>query len=484
MSEPDVYEYGFLVEDPKPNVTDQMFTTANPARPEQVVGRYVPTDPAIVDKIVSRARLAQSEWRAIPPVERSRVIARFLNAVEQRTEAIATAVTREQGKPLAEARGEIGKSLREAQFVVGEAARQAGVIMASQRPGIRNMILQRPRGVIAAITPWNFPVLTPMRKIAPALAFGNAVIIKPSEFTPAAVALIEQASQGILPKGLLQVVYGHRELGTAIVEHPGLDGVTFTGSVATGKSIYRAAASNLTEVSLELGGKNAVVINDTNDLDGCLDQVVGAANQCAGQRCTAISRVIVHESLKESVLDGLKRRAEAERLGAGDEAEITMGPLIHKAQRDQVADYVRQAHADGARVVAGGDIADVENAPSGFFFQPTVITDVTRAMSVAREEIFGPVLVVLTYRTTEEAFELLNDTKFGLTSALFSNDNQLVQRFLDWAETGMLHVNHGTIPDDHMPFGGIHDSGVGAYSVGASAARFYTTEHSAYVKYQ
>lgn len=367
--------------------------------------------------------------------------------------------------------------------MAAEAVRAHSHVVPAQKPGCRNMVLRRPRGVIAAITPWNFPVLTPMRKIAPALAHGNAIILKPSELTPAAACLIAEAAHDVLPAGALQIVQGGGELGGALVSAPGVHGITFTGSVATGRAIYAAAAANLAELSLELGGKNAVVINDTDDLDRCLDQVMGAAFQCAGQRCTAISRVIVARDLEEAVVDGLRQRAETMVVGAGTEAGTTLGPLVDGRQLETVAGFVERALAEGATAVTGGDRAHVASHPQGHFYQPTVLTGVRPEMEAAREEIFGPVLTVTTYEGFDEALNILNGVEYGLTSSLFSNDSRLIQRFLDESQNGMLHVNHGTIPDDHMPFGGIKNSGVGAYSVGPSVVPFYTTEHSAYVQH-
>lgn len=478
-----MYQYGSLIAGQWRNGAGRAFATHNPAAPAAQVGDYQVTDPDALGEAVVAAARAQGGWATQPPAERARLVSRFLDAVEARTEAIAQAVTLEQGKPLAESRGEIGKALREARFMAGEAVRAHSNVVPAQKPACRNLVLRRPRGVIAAITPWNFPVLTPMRKIAPALAHGNAIILKPSELTPAAACLIVEAAGEILPAGLLQIVQGGGEVGGALVSDAGVQGVTFTGSVATGKAIYAAAAANLAELSLELGGKNAVVINDTDDLERCLDQVVGAAFQCAGQRCTAISRVIVARNLEETVVDGLRRRAEAVVLGPGTDEATTMGPLINARHLEAVAGFVERALDAGATAVTGGKPASVPACPQGSFYQPTVLTGVTPGMEAAREEIFGPVLTVTAYEDFEQALDILNGVEYGLTSSLFSNDSRLIQRFLDESENGMLHVNHGTIPDDHMPFGGIKSSGVGAYSVGPSAVQFYTTEHSAYVQY-
>lgn len=459
------------------------FSTFNPARPDEVVGEYAMADFEDVSVALKSAARAQAEWERVPPAERARIMSQFLAEAGSRSVELAEAITREQGKPLAEAKGECGKALREAQFMAGHGLHGHGDWVAPQRPGMSNIVLRRPRGVIAAITPWNFPVLTPMRKIAPAIVYGNAVILKPSEFTPAVACLLADIAGDTLPDGLLQIVNGGAETGEALVSQPGIHGITFTGSVATGRAIYRAGAVNLAELSLELGGKNAAVINDSDDLDGCLDQVFNAAFQCAGQRCTAISRVIVAQDLEDAVISGLVERARAVQLGDGMASETTMGPIINESQLQHVEDLVNRGIEEGVKVYVGGQQASVPELPAGHFYEPTILGGVRPHMSVAQDEIFGPVISVLPYQDFDEALSILNGVEYGLTSALFSNDNMLVQRFLSESRNGMLHVNHGSVPDDHMPFGGIKNSGVGAYSVGGSVRNFYTTEHSAYVKY-
>lgn len=476
-----MYEYGSFIEGNWRSGGDR-FVTRNPARPSQTVGAYRSASGEDLAEAIRAARAAQALWRRIPALERGDLVARFVDALAERTEELARSITLEQGKPLAEARGEVGKSCAEARLMVALARRELGEVMPSARPGVRNLVLRRPRGVVAAITPWNFPILTPMRKIAPALVYGNAIVLKPSEYTPATACLIADASRHLLPSGLLQVVLGGGELASHLVSAHGVDGVTFTGSVATGRKVYAAAAGNLAEISLELGGKNAAVVHDTDDLDAALDAIVNAAYLCAGQRCTAVSRVIVHRRLHERVLEGLARRVGGLRVGDGMQDGVQVGPLTNERQMASVRAMVERGLADGARAIVGGAPAVVRGYEEGYFYQPTVLADVQPHHAVAREEIFGPVVSVLAYDTLDEALSILNGVEYGLTSALFSNDQRVVQRFVDESENGMIHVNHGTIPDSHMPFGGIKNSGVGAYSVGPSAAHFYTTEHSVYLK--
>jgi acyl-CoA reductase-like NAD-dependent aldehyde dehydrogenase len=474
------YEYGNLIGGVWRAGTST-FETTNPARPRELVGRYSVASPELLGKAAEAALAAQQVWRGVPVLERAKIVSRFLDAVDSRSGEIALAITREQGKPIAEARGEVGKSLREARCMLAEGARMGTSAVGSARPGVRNLVTRRPRGVIAGITPWNFPILTPMRKIAPALIFGDALVLKPSEIAPTAACIVADAGGGILPDGLLQIVNGGADVGAALVDLPAVSGVTFTGSVAVGRAIYANAARRLAEVSLELGGKNAAVVHDADDLDVALDHIAGAAFLCSGQRCTAISRVLVRLPLLDAVVDGLVQRAGALVPGDGAEPLTTLGPLVSAKQRDRVERLVERAKSEGCKAATGGTRALVPGCDDGFFFEPTILVDVPPDSAGAREEIFGPVISVLPYSSVDEAFALLNGVDYGLTAALFSHDQRVIARFVDECETGMLHVNHGTVPDDHMPFGGIKSSGVGAPSVGPSASAFYTTEHSIYL---
>ncbi len=457
------------------------FETRNPARPGEVVGRYCAPSSRQIETMMTHAAAAQAAWRRVPAVERTLRFGRFLDAIGGRTDELANAITLEQGKPLIEARNEVAKSIAEGRTMAAAAATLSGDVRPSARTGIRNLVMRRPRGVIAAVTPWNFPILTPMRKLSPAIVFGNAIVLKPSEFAPATASILADAATGVLPDGLVQIAHGAADVGAALVSHPQVAGVTFTGSVAAGRLIYALAAQNLAEISLELGGKNAAVVHDAPDLGACLDQLMVAACMCAGQRCTAISRVIVRRPLLRDVVDGLVQRARALRLGDGMEATTTMGPLTNARQLANVRSRVEAGVREGATIACGGTVVDVSGCDGGYFFAPTVLTDVSPRNSVAREEIFGPVISVLAFDTLDEAIAMLNDVDYGLTSSLFSQDAAVIRRFVDESENGMLHVNHGTIPDNHMPFGGIKHSGVGAYSVGPSAAHFHTTEHSVYI---
>ena len=458
---------------------DDAYETVNPARPSEKIGRYAMMSPEDLGQTIERANAAQVEWAKVPGLERSQRLNAFIDAVEARIDDLATAGTLEQGKLLRESKGEVMKSCAEGRFSVGEAARMGAMAIASGRAGFANQILRRPRGVIFCISPWNFPISTPMRKICPAIAFGNSVVMKPSQFTPAANFLLAEIGKEFFPETLIQVAMVTGRAASEAIASGDIHGVSFTGSVPTGKLVYAAAAQNLIPVQLELGGKNGAILNDSDDLEGAVTQILGAAFMTSGQRCTAISRVIVHKSLAGEAKEILAAKAGAMTLGSGMDEGTDMGPLCNLQHWKDVCNETDRAIAEGAVPLSGGSAPGA--AEDGYFYSPTILGNVSHTSIAGQVEIFGPVLSVLEYDTFDQAMEILNGTEFGLTSALFSNRNDLIQRFLAESQNGMIHVNHGTVPDNNMPFGGIKNSGVGAYSVGPTAVNFYTSEHAAYV---
>ena len=461
----------------------QTFETTNPARPEEVVGRYSWTDPAEIPAIVAKANEAQAIWAKVPGLERSQKLDAFLNAVVSNVDRIAESIVLEQGKILAEAKGETMKGATEGRFMVGEAARMGATPIATGRPNFSNQILRRPRGTIFCISPWNFPAMTPLRKMCPALAFGNAVIFKPSQFTPAANYIICEIAQDYFPEGLVQMAMIGGRQASALVAGQNIHGVSFTGSTGTGRLVGKAAAENLIPVQLELGGKNAAILNDSDDLQSAVNQIYGAAFQTGGQRCTSISRVLVKRDLANQAAEMFAQRANDWVLGDPMDPQTQMGPLCNAPHWHDVVETTQKAIGEGAIALAGGSAPSGAGEQGGWYYSPTVLGNVERQSTAGQVEIFGPVLSLLEYEDFDQAMEIMNDTEFGLTSALFSNDNRLVQRFLAESQNGMMHVNHGTVPDNNMPFGGVKNSGVGAYSVGPTAVNFYTSEHAAYIAY-
>lgn len=451
----------------------------NPASPSETVARYSQTPMNDLDGLLARARVAQKEWAAIPQPERGRIVKLFLHELETNADKIALCMTREMGKTLVESKGEIAKAVGEGRATADRAGAPIGEVLPSQLAGTTSYTFRRPRGVILGINPWNFPFSTPVRKAIPALIYGNAIIQKPATLSPGPLVAMRDIAAGIFPNDLFQVVIGGGELGQALCGHAGVDAVSFTGSVSVGRKVARTAVSHFAEVSLELGGKNPVIVNDCLDLETALDQIIAAGFAVCGQRCTAISRVIVRKDLEEAVVAGLARRARAITPGDGTSNGAQMGPLSSAAQWEDVAGFVERAVAEGATIVAGGTKVDHETG--GYFYAPTVLGDVTRNMEIARDEVFGPVLAVIPYTDIDEALSIANDVAFGLSSCLYSDQLHIVEKFIAESESGMLHVNAGSFPQNHLPFVGIKDSALGVGgSNGASTIQFYTTEHTVY----
>lgn len=451
----------------------------NPAAPDDIVATYDETPASALDAHVAHARKAQFDWAAIPQPERGAMVARYVDALEARAENIAMSITREMGKPLAESRGEVAKAIGEARACIGRASAPIGEVFPSQVPGTIAYSTRRPRGLVLGINPWNFPFSTPMRKAIPALVYGNAIILKPASLTPGAIVLMAEIAAEILPANLVQAVIGGGALGQVLSEHTGVDAISFTGSVDVGKRVAKAAAGHLAEVSLELGGKNPAILNDASDMGKALDQIMASAFAVCGQRCTAVSRVIVHRSLEEKAVSGLAERADAMQPmdGAADGAKI--GPLSSMQQLEDVSGFVSRATQEGAFIAAGG--RKLDTATGGYFYAPTILSGVTRGMEVARDEVFGPVLSVIAYDTVDEALSIANDIAFGLSSCLYSERTDIVERFVAESESGMLHVNSGSFPENHLPFVGVKDSAMGVGgSNGPSTIQFYTTEHTVY----
>lgn len=455
----------------------------NPADYNDLIGQFVLSTHQDVDQAVSAAVESADEWSKTPGPERAKLIQKAVDGLAEHKDQLARLMTREQGKPYAESLGEIGKSIAESGFMIGEGYRMYGETVPSERKNTWTLTKRVPVGPVAAITPWNFPVLTLMRKIIPGLIAGNPIVLKPSEFTPlTGLRLIEILSHH-LPSGVLNAVTGDHTTGQFLVNHPKIKAISFTGSVVAGRLINEAAAKRFARVQAEMGGKNPAVIWDPIDMQDAVQQISSAAFLCSGQRCTAISRVIVakHDAAKveQALLDTIANIQPGNGMNDG----VGLGPLISQSHGEKVQSLVDRAVSQGARVLCGGKRLAGDEYDKGFFYPITLLTDVTSDMEIAREEVFGPVLCIQSVKTFNEALVLANDVDFGLTAALFSRQLDLTGQFVDGIESGMVHVNHGSTPELHMPFVGVKESGVGVGSVGASTIDFFTTTKSVYVKY-
>jgi aldehyde dehydrogenase (NAD+) len=454
----------------------ETYETRNPGKTGEVVGRYPLSTAEDVDRAVEAAHRAFQRWRDVPAPERMEYVHGLIEIWRRRRDELAEAVTLEMGKPIREARTEADRAIGEMRFTAGEALRVGGETLPSGRRDLLAYTVREPLGVVAAVTPWNFPVLSPIRKTIPALVHGCSVVLKPASLTPlTSVIIVEMLQEAGVPAGVVNLVIGRgAEVGDALVTHPRVGGVTFTGSTEVGLGIYEKVAPGNKKVQLEMGGKNGCVVAGCEDPRDAAAQIVAAAYQASGQRCTAISRVIVLEEQREELEAALVEETKKLKVGRGLDEETTMGPLSSRNQLQRSIHYVDLAQSDGARVLLGGREATGEGFDDGHYYEPTILTDVKPGTPAAVDEIFGPVLVVTPVKDFEEALEVHNEVHYGLTSSIFTDDMDLAQAFVRGSEAGMVHVNNGTVSEGHMPFGGVKQSGMGAYGIGATNKEFFT----------
>jgi len=458
----------------------------NPANVGDVIGTIQMATREEARSAVEAAYQAFNSWKRTPAPARGRIIAKAARLMEERKEELAAAITREEGKTLAEARGELTRAVNVVEFCAGESRRMVGETIPSELPANFAYTIKEPHGVVACITPWNFPVAIPAWKIAPALVAGNTVVFKPATLTPAtAVILTEVFNDAGLPPGVLNLVLGSgSEAGDEIVSHPAVKAISFTGSTETGLKLYAQVAPRGVKVQAEMGGKNPVVVLEDCDMALAVESTAQGAFGSTGQRCTATSRAIVIEKVADEFVSKIVERAKSFRLGAGDDAGTDIGPSVDEGQFKTVLSYIDIGREDGAEMMCGGRRAEGDGLENGWFVEPTVFDRVTRDMRIAREEIFGPVLSVLRVKDFEEAMSVANDSDYGLSSSVFTNDTNLVHRFVDEIETGMTHINSPTTGGEaHIPFGGVKHTGLGAREQGSTSLDFYTELKVVYVDY-
>lgn len=453
----------------------------NPSDTRDVIGHYAQADAAQAEAAIAAARHAFPAWSQSTPQQRFDVLDAVGSELLARKDEIGRLLSREEGKTLPEGIGETVRAAMIFKFFAGEALRPGGEMMPSVRPGVGVEIFRQPVGVAGLITPWNFPIAIPAWKIAPALACGNCVVIKPAELVPgSAWALAEILSRSGLPKGVFNLVMGPgSQVGQALVNSPGVDALSFTGSVPTGRRLIAACAARGAKVQAEMGGKNPLVVLDDADLGVAVNAAVQSGWYSTGQRCTASSRIIVtagiHDRFIEAVVDKLKTL----RVGHALEAGTDIGPVVDERQLAQNLDYVKIATEEGGTLAFGG--GTVECATPGFYQQPALITGTRAAMRINREEVFGPVVSVMQASGYDEALALANDTEFGLSAGICTTSLKHATHFKQHAQAGMVMVNLPTAGVDyHVPFGGRKGSSHGPREQGRYAAEFYTTVKTAY----
>jgi aldehyde dehydrogenase (NAD+) len=467
------------------SVSGNAFEDVDPATGE-VIATATKSTVADIDKAVEAAKRAADAWRLYPAPKRGEILYRAAEMMLERKDALAREMTSEMGKVLGEARGDVQEGIDMTYYIAGEGRRQFGDVVPAELPNKWAMSMRHPHGVIAAITPWNFPFAIPTWKIMPALILGNTVVFKPASATPMlAVRLVEILEAAGVPKGVLNLVLGPGgDLGDHLVQHPAVDLVSFTGSSDTGSHISEIAGRLLKRVSAELGGKNAIVVLDDADVDLALEGIVWSAFGTSGQRCTAASRVIVNKGVANDVIDKLVGRAKKMKMGHGLDASTDLGPVVSKAAQEKVASYMPIAEKEGATIAAGGRIPTDGALAKGFFHEPTVLIDVKPNMRVAQEEIFGPVTSVIEVNSIDEAIKVLNSTKYGLSCSVYTKDINNAFRFMRDAETGLVYVNAGTIGAEiQLPFGGMKSTGNGHREAGRAALDVYSEWKSIYVDF-
>jgi alpha-ketoglutaric semialdehyde dehydrogenase len=466
-------------------VGGETFDSVNPADTRDVVGRFQAGAAADVAMAVRAAEDAGPGWARTPAPKRGEILYRFGALLADHKERVARAMTREMGKVLAEARGDVQEGIDIAFLMAGEGRRMFGDTVPSELPDKWAMSIRQPIGVAGIITPWNFPVAIPCWKMMPALVAGNTVVFKPSSDSPlCATLLVELMEEAGFPAGTVNLVTGSgSEVGDAIVDSRDVPVISFTGSSATGKGIAERAGRNLKRLSLELGGKNAVVVLRDADLDLAVDGILWSAFGTTGQRCTACSRVIVDRPVADDLVARLERRAGALRLGDGLLETTDVGPLINAAAVEKVERYVGIGGREG-ELVTGGDRATDGDLAHGHFFRPTIFTGVEPMATIAQDEIFGPVLSVVPVDGYEAAMTAANQVRYGLSASIFTRDVNAAFRAMRDFETGIVYVNAGTTgAETHLPFGGWKHTGNGHREAGHVALDTFTEWKAVYVDF-
>ncbi len=443
----------------------------NPANTADIVGTVPASTHEDVDSAVKAAREAYSSWRLMPAPKRGEILFRLAELIGKNKIALGTLVTREMGKVINEGLGDVQEAIDMAYFMAGEGRRLSGQTVPSELAAKDCKSMREPIGVFALITPWNFPTAIPSWKLLPALIGGNTVIFKPSSYTPvSATRLVELFVEAGVPPGVINLVHGSgSEVGEYLASHPGIDGVSFTGSSAVGEKLTKICAGLDKELSCEMGGKNPIIVMDDANLALAVEGALWAAFGTTGQRCTAASRVIVHEKVYDEFLDMFTKATEGLTLGDGLDEATDVGPLINSSQMEKVLNYIEIGKEEGARLVTGGARAttDENNLDKGYFIEPTIFADVTPGMRIEKEEIFGPVVAVIKATDLCDAISIANDSEYGLSSSIYTQDVNSSAHAESALETGIVYINAPTIGAEiQLPFGGIKRTGVGHREAG------------------
>lgn len=466
--------------------TGKTFENRNPANWDEVLGTFPLSGEKDVDEAAAAALNAFKTWRLMPAPQRGDIIRKAGDIISARKEEIARLMTKEMGKPVTETKGDVQEGIDTAYYCATEGRRLFGINTPSELPNKMNLSFRVPVGVCGLITPWNFPMAIPTWNLFPGLVAGNTFVFKPAEDTPeTATLLVQILEEAGLPKGVVNLVHGQGEVvGKAITEHPAIQAVSFTGSTRTGELVAQSCGKRTKHVCLEMGGKNAEIVMDDADLDLAIEGALWGAFGTTGQRCTATSRLILHEKIHDEFVTRLIAEAKKLRVGDGLESNTHVGPVVNEKQRKNIEKYVKIGKEENANCVLGGEIATGGALDKGWFFQPTIFTGVTPTMRIATEEIFGPVLSILKCSSLEEAIEINNSVIYGLSSSIYTRDINKAMVAARDIEAGITYINSATIgAEAHMPFGGVKATGNGHREGGWAVFEFYTEWKVVYIDY-
>ncbi|WP_408007940.1 aldehyde dehydrogenase family protein [Pseudalkalibacillus sp. A8] len=466
--------------------SEKTFQSTNPANKEEVVGEFQASTEEDVNKAIQSAADAFPEWANTAPSKKAAILNKAADLLEEQVEKLADELTWEEGKPLGASRKEVLRSAQTLRYYAVEGQSFTGETFPQDDPNMKVSTELEPLGVVTVITPWNFPISIPARKIAPALITGNTVVFKPSSETPLiAYRLVEALHKAGLPDGVLNFITGSsKDIGDSLVAHPEVKAVTFTGSTGAGEHIHRNVSLE-TRTQMELGGKNPIIVMDDADVELAAQLTVNGGYSLTGQACTGTSRVIVMKEVKEKYLDALVEKTEALKIGNGFEQGVTICPLASEKQLKNVLKYIGIGKEEGAKLVYGGEHLTDGDLAKGFYVQPTIFTDVTPEMTIAQEEIFGPVISVIEVENYEEAISVANDVKYGLAASIVTNNLKTAQRFTKEIKAGTVKVNRTTTGNlINAPFGGLKKSSTSTFrESGRAGLEFFTQIKTVYVGY-
>lgn len=467
-----------------PAASGETFADTNPARPSEVIGEFARSNAADIDAAVAAASKAQKQWRRTPAPLRGEIIARATRILVERKDELAAGITEEMGKVLVDSGYDVQGAITSGEYMAGEGRRMFGDTVPSGLPNRLAMTVRDPVGVVGIVTPWNLPMLMPAWKLFPALVCGNTVVVKPAEDTPlTAVRLFQILEEAGVPPGVANLVTGYGpEAGEPLITHPDVDMISFTGSRAVGTHIASTAGAQLKHVSLEMGGKNALVVLDDADLEEAVTGALWGGFSTSGQRCTASSRLVVDNSVADEVVERLAAGAEELIVGDGSDPKTQVGPIINQKQLDRVHSYTEIGLDEGAKLVIGGEQLDL--GTGGFFYSPTIFDFATPEMRISQEEIFGPTITVIRVDGDDEAIEVANGTRYGLSAAVYTNDTGRALRAVSELEAGLVYLNAPTIGSEiHLPFGGVKDTGNGHRESGTAAIEQFTETKTVFLDF-